>query len=153
MDGNMFASLSLCPGHHCPSSAPLSLLACRPIILALSWSLSLPPSLHPAHSPYATHCLRLAWAKWLWTAGGSRHRGGAGGKEGRGGDGLCFWFGGAHILHNLSNLCNCNTAMTTMTMTMVMVMAMAIEPPDDSDKQDSTVAKQQGGRVGYKPAL
>lgn len=65
------------------------------------------------------------------------------GQEGRGkGDGLCFWFGGAHILHNLSNLCNCNTAMTTMTMTMVMVMA--IEPPDDSDKQDSTVAQQKG---------
>lgn len=68
-------------------------------------------------------------------------------QEGRGkGDGLCFWFGGAHILHNLSNLCNCNTAMTTMTMAMVMVMVMvmAIEPPDDSDKQDSTVAQQEG---------
>lgn len=50
---------------------------------------------------------------------------------------MCFWFGGAHILHNLSNLCNCNTAMT-MTMTMTSTMAMAIEPPDDSDKQDST---------------
>lgn len=73
------------------------------------------------------------------------------GQEGRGkGDGLCFWFGGAHILHNLSNLCNCNTAMTTMTMAMVMVMVMAIEPPDDSDKQDSTVAQQEGegGRGG-----
>lgn len=40
------------------------------------------------------------------------------------------------------------------TMTMVMVMAMAIEPPDDSDKQDSTVAQQEGeGGRGYKPAL